>query len=296
MIQPSRSERIFQAFNFLFLGLFTLALLLPVLYVLRRSLDVGAFGETSLSLIPREPSLFYYKAVLQDRGVYQPFLNSLILTVVGTLLSIALESMAAYSLSKRDLPGNRLFIYMMVVTMMFSGGLVPSYLLIKGLGLIDKFPWVLILPSCIGAWNIFLIRNYYWSIPASLNESARIDGAQEFTIFSRIVLPLSIPVIAAIALFTGVGYWNTFFSAIIYINTPSKFTFAVKLREILALQMEMQNQFERLAVGQELLLQNLNMEGLYSAMIVISMLPIILVYPYLQKHFAKGIMVGSIKG
>ncbi len=180
--------------------------------------------------------------------------------------------------------------------MMFSGGLVPLYLLVRGLGLIDKFPWVLILPFAVSAWNVFLIRNYYHTVPASLGESARMDGATELAIFARIVLPLSLPVIAAIGLFTGVNYWNTFFSAIIFINSPTKYTFAVKLREILVAQMERLSEFERMAAVQDVRFQNLDMEGMYSAIIILSMVPIVVIYPLLQKHFVKGLLVGSIKG
>jgi putative aldouronate transport system permease protein len=295
MIRLSRGERVFGAFNTAFLVVFGLAILFPVLYVLKTSLDAGAAGSLSLSLVPREFSLFYYRMVLTDVSIFRPFLNSIILTIFGTVVSLGLETMGAYPLSKKELPGNRLFIYMLVVTMMFSGGLIPFYILVRSLKMIDKFPWVLIFPFCISAWNLILIRNYYFSIPISLPESARIDGASEFRTFTSIVLPLSLPVVAAIGLFTGVGYWNTFFNAIIFINSPSKYTFAVKLREMLALQMTLLNESQRnLAIELEMN-QSINTESLYSAIIVMSMLPIVVAYPWLQKHFVKGILVGSIK-
>jgi putative aldouronate transport system permease protein len=295
MIRLSRGERVFGAFNTAFLVVFGLAILFPVLYVLKTSLDAGAAGSLSLSLVPREFSLFYYRMVLTDVSIFRPFLNSIILTIFGTVVSLGLETMGAYPLSKKELPGNRLFIYMLVVTMMFSGGLIPFYILVRSLKMIDKFPWVLIFPFCISAWNLILIRNYYFSIPISLPESARIDGASEFRTFTSIVLPLSLPVVAAIGLFTGVGYWNTFFNAIIFINSPSKYTFAVKLREMLALQMTLLNESQRnLAIELEMN-QSIHTESLYSAIIVMSMLPIVVAYPWLQKHFVKGILVGSIK-
>lgn len=295
MIRLSRGERVFAAINTGCLVLFGLAILFPVLYVLKTSFDAGAAGQLELSLVPREFSLFYYRMVLTDISIFRPFLNSIVLTICGTIVSLGLETMGAYPLSKKELPGNRLFIYMLVITMMFSGGLIPFYILVRTLKLIDKFPWVLILPFCISAWNLILIRNYYFSIPASLPESARIDGASEFRTFTAIVMPLSLPVVAAIGLFTGVGYWNTFFNAIIFINSPSKYTFAVKLREMLALQMTMLNESQRnLAIELEMN-KSINTESLYSAIIVLSMLPIIVAYPWLQKHFVKGILVGSIK-
>jgi putative aldouronate transport system permease protein len=230
-----------------------------------------------------------------DASIYRPFLNSIILTVVGTVIQVSLEAMGAYPLSRKELPGNRFFIYMIVITMMFSGGMVPLYLVVRGLHLIDKFPWVLILPFCMSAWNLILYRNYYFTVPSSLRESALMDGAGELTIFVSVIVPLSMPVIAALGLFTGVNFWNAFFSAVIFINSPTKYTFALKLREILALQMEMNNRFERI-MSPDMALKNLNIEGMYSAIIILSMVPIIVAYPFLQRHFVKGILVGSIKG
>jgi ABC-type glycerol-3-phosphate transport system permease component len=286
---------VFSAVNVALLGLFTIVILFPVLYVLKRSFDVGAQGELVLSLIPREFSFFYYKVVVTDASIYRPFLNSIILTVVGTVIQVSLEAMGAYPLSRKELPGNRFFIYMIVITMMFSGGMVPLYLVVRGLHLIDKFPWVLILPFCMSAWNLILYRNYYFTVPSSLRESALMDGAGELTIFVSVIVPLSMPVIAALGLFTGVNFWNAFFSAVIFINSPTKYTFALKLREILALQMEMNNRFERI-MSPDMALKNLNIEGMYSAIIILSMVPIIVAYPFLQRHFVKGILVGSIKG
>lgn len=295
MLRLSRGEKVFSAVNVALLGLFTIVILFPVLYVLKRSFDVGAQGELVLSLIPREFSFFYYKVVVTDASIYRPFLNSIILTVVGTVIQVSLEAMGAYPLSRKELPGNRFFIYMIVITMMFSGGMVPLYLVVRGLHLIDKFPWVLILPFCMSAWNLILYRNYYFTVPSSLRESALMDGAGELTIFVSVIVPLSMPVIAALGLFTGVNFWNAFFSAVIFINSPTKYTFALKLREILALQMEMNNRFERI-MSPDMALKNLNIEGMYSAIIILSMVPIIVAYPFLQRHFVKGILVGSIKG
>jgi putative aldouronate transport system permease protein len=209
-----------------------------------------------------------------------------------------INALGAYTLSKRELPGNRFFIYFLVIIpMLFGGGIVPTYLLIRALGLIDTLP-VLFVPSAANAWRMILIRNYYWSIPKSLPESARIDGAQEFTVFFKIILPLSKPVLAAIALFTGVSYWNTFMAAVIYIRDARKYTFPVKLRELIILGGDSEKNFEEMLMQLGLDPEEyfLSIEGLSAAMMIVSMIPIILIYPYLQKYFAKGIMVGSIKG
>jgi ABC-type glycerol-3-phosphate transport system permease component len=211
---------------------------------------------------------------------------------------VVLNAMAAYALMKKELPGNRFLVYYLVILpMLFSGGLVPTYLTIKSLGLIDKFA-VLILPVLIKGWSIALIRNYYLTIPASLLESARIDGAKEMSVFSKIMVPLSKPVLAAMSIFTGVSYWNSFFSAVIYINSPQKYTFPVKLREMIIVQYDMSGQLievAKMAAGQSSLPTSLLQEGLTSAVIVISILPIALIYPFLQKYFTKGILLSSLK-
>ena len=298
LLKRTRGEKIFNVFNIIFFCLFTIAMLVPVLYVLKISFETGGFGELSISLIPQEPSTMFYKMVLQDKSIWRPFLNSVFITVVGTVLSLFVNAMGAYTLSKRDLKGVNFFVYyLVVIPMLFSGGLIPNYLLIRQLGLMDSLA-ALIIPALASGWNMILIRNYYWSIPSSLIESARIDGAEEFTVFTKVILPLATPVLAAIGLFTGVGFWNTFFSAVIYINDPSKYTFTVKLREMIAVQQDLQKQFEKMAMdsGEDLLLANLTQEGLSSAIMIISLIPIIIVYPFLQKYFVTGLMVGSIKG
>lgn len=298
MLKRSLGQKIFNVFNVIGFFLFTLIMLLPIAYVIKNSLDISQIGQVKLTLIPQEPSLLFYNMVINDESVYRPFLNSIVVTILGTTFAMIINSIGAYTLSKRELPGNRFFIYFLVIIpMLFGGGIVPTYLLVRALGLIDTLP-VLFVPSMANAWNMILIRNFYWSIPDSLEESARIDGAQEFTVFFRIILPLSKPVLAAIALFTGVGYWNTFMAAILYIRTPTKYTFPVKLRELIILGGDSEKNFEEMLMqmGYDPAEYFLSVEGLSSAMMIVSMIPIILVYPYLQKYFAQGLMVGSIKG
>lgn len=298
MMQRSIGEKVFNVFNLIGFFLFTLLMLIPIAYVIKTSLDISPIGEVKLSLLPIEPSLLFYNLVIHDESVYRPFMNSIIITVLGTSLSMFINSIGAYTLSKRELPGSRFFIYFLVIIpMLFGGGIVPTYLLIRALKLIDTLP-VLFVPYAANAWNMILIRNYYWSIPLSLSESARIDGAQEFTVFFKIILPLAKPVLAAIALFTGVGYWNTFMAAVLYIRDSRKYTFPVKLRELIILGGDSEKNFEEMLMqlGLDPTEYFLSIDGLASAMMITSMVPIILIYPYLQKYFAKGIMVGSIKG
>lgn len=295
MLLRTRGEKIFGVINTVFFLFVSLVVLLPVGFVLKKSLDVGGLGELNLSLIPREFSLFYYRVLVMDKGIYRPFLNSILVTVIGTFVATGLNAMGAYTLAKRDLPGNRFLTYMVIGTMIFSGGLVPLYLVVVNLGLIDRLA-TLILVSAVNGWYMILLKNYYQTIPRSLPESARMDGAGEFVIFWRIIFPLSAPILAAIALFSGVTFWNTFFHAVIFINDPMKYTFPVKLREMISVQEQMVTRFE-LAMGpRDFDRKNLNVEGLSSAVIIVSMLPVVIVYPYLQRHFVKGILIGSLKG
>ena len=293
----TRGEKLFGVLNTLFFLFVSLIIMIPVGFVLKESFDVGSQGDYNVSLIPKEFSLFYYRVITRDRGIYRPFLNSIFVTLVGTALAMGLNSMGAYTLSKRDLPGNRFLTYMIIGTMVFSGGLVPLYLVVMNLGLIDKLATLVII-SCVNGWYMILMKSFYQSIPRSLPESARIDGAGEFLTFRRIIFPLSAPVLAAIALFTGVTYWNTLMYAVIFMNSPMNYTFPVKLREMISVQQGMEAQFEAMMqqMGSDDIRRNLTLKGLSSAVIIVSTIPVVIVYPYLQKHFVKGILIGSIKG
>lgn len=296
-MKRSFGEKIFNIVNIVMLTGFGIILMIPMLYILKKSLDVGAVSS-SITLWPDEFSLIYYEMVLKDKGIYGPFINTVLITVVGTSLALIVNSLAAYPMSRKDMPFGRFFVYyLVIVPMLFNGGLVPTFLVYKSLGMLSTLT-VYILPALASGWNIVLIRNYYRSIPQSLVESATIDGANDFQVYLKIVLPLSKPVLAAIALFTGVGFWNMFTPAIMYNSDPTKYTFAVKLREMVVVQEEMQRQFEAV-LGSSAFAVNgmtLNNEGLSSAMMIVSIIPTILVYPFVQKHFASGIMVGAIKG
>ena len=296
-LKRSRGEKIFNVINIIGFGLFSIVLLVPMVYILRQSLDVGV-GRAALTLWPDKASLVYYKMVLTDKGVYGPLWNTVVITVLGTAGGLLVNALGAYTLSRKDYAPNRFFVYyLVIIPMLFSGGTIPTFLLMKELNLLNTLA-VCIIPGLASGWNMVLIRNYYNSIPQSLTEAATIDGASEFYIFGKIILPLSKPVLAAIALFTGVGCWNIFTPAIMYNSDPTKITFAVKLREMIAVQEDMSRQFEQMmhSLGMNSASNNLTTEGLSAAMMIVSIIPIILVYPFLQKHFAAGIMAGSVKG
>ena len=293
-MKRSSGEKIFNVFNIVILGAFTLCIVIPVLYVVKVSLETGPKGLYNISLIPKQPSLIFYKMILQKKNISNSFWISVQITLIGTVFSMFFETMGAYAISSRSLPGRSFMTYMLIVPMMFSGGIIPLYLVVKYVGLMNSF-WAMIIPSCISGWNILLIRNYFWSVPDSLRESARIDGAGEFTVFARILIPLARPVLAAIGLFTLVGYWNSFYNALMFISDPKKYPFQLVLREMITLIQSMDNQMMQAGLSQQLL-ANVDSESVSSAMIIVSIIPILLVYPFLQRFFVKGIMVGSIKG
>ena len=298
MLKRSLGEKIYNIFNLLGMLIFTVIIVVPVLFVFRNSFELSETSTATLRLWPEQFSLVFYGMVIKDESVYRPLMNSVFVTIVGTPLTLLVNALGAYTMSKRELPGKNFFAYyMVIIPMLIGGGTIPGFLLIRALGMIDTL-WAIIIPGLASGWNMTLIRNYYWSIPNELTESARIDGASEMTIFVKIILPLSKPVLSALGLLTGIGLWNTFYAAMIYIRTPSKWTFPVKIRETVVKNEGNDKLWEEMMIAagldpSELLI---NQAGLGGAMMVVSMLPILIVYPFLQKYFAGGIMVGSVKG
>ncbi len=257
-----------------------------------------------LSLSPREealrsglhvftlnPSLSGYGRVLTTPNIIRAFGNSAIRVAGGTVVSVLLTALCAYPLSKHYFPLNRFFTALILFTMMFSGGIIPSYLLIKSLHLMNT-RWALILPGAVSAWNLIIMRNFLKSLPVSLEESARIDGASEFMVWRRIVLPLSKPVLATVALWVAVGHWNAYFDALIYLTNQRKTVIQVTLRWIL-----LEGQTDLVTGGgPELYGQNAPTPDIVkAAIIMVSTLPIVIVYPFLQRYFVTGIMLGSVK-
>jgi ABC-type glycerol-3-phosphate transport system permease component len=238
---------------------------------------------------PKEFQLDAYKIVLRDKSMIQSIFYTVYLTIIGTAVSLIVTIFAAYPLSKKDLKGRGLILQMIVFTMLFSGGMIPTYLVVKELGLIDS-TWSLILPGLINVFNMLIVKTYFTSsIPDGIEESALIDGCNEIRMLFRIILPISMPIIATIGLYYAVSYWNTFFNCLIYINDPEKFTLQLKLRQLIILD---QNSASR-DIDE---LSRQVSESIKSASIVITSLPILLVYPWLQKHFVKGVMLGAVKG
>lgn len=288
MKRKSKSDAIFDILNILIMLLICLTTLYPFLYLI--AMSFGNSATMGLNLIPDEWNLSAYRQVLKNHYIVSGFLNTIIKTLIGTALCLLFTVAAAYPLSKKTLPNRSFWTTLMVFTMFFSGGLIPGYLLISDLNLLDSI-WALILPGLISTYNMIIVRNYFMSIPDSLNEAAEIDGANDIHILFRIIIPISLPILATITLWTIVGHWNSWFDCMIYIKSADKQVLQLILRRIV---IEGTSQLIDLNGGVDTGFAN--PENIKAASIVVATLPILIVYPFLQKYFVKGIMVGSLKG
>lgn len=287
-------EAAFQIFNYGLLTLLSLAFIAPFLAIVSTSF----VGESELIrrgnfiLIPEKLDFSAYKVLLSEGSMlYHAYSITIMRVVVGTSLNLLFTAMLAYGLSRKEMPGRNVFITLVFITMLFGGGLIPTYLLLKFMHLTNTF-WVMIVPGLISAWNLLIMKNFFTQIPESLIESATIDGAKPWTVLARIVFPLSLPTFATLGLFYAVGHWNAWFDATIYINDSKLMPVQVLLRRIVLsfssqdLDAEMLNGVANKPTAQ----------SLRGAMIVVTTLPILCVYPFLQKHFVKGVLTGSLKG
>ena len=238
-------------------------------------------------LLPHDPSFAAYEAIFRGGVVTRATIVSVLLTVIGSGLSIVVVVSIAYSLSRPGSWGQRPLLFLVLFTLLFSAGIIPNYLLIKELGLIDSY-WALILPGLTSAFQIIIVRAFFLDVPAEIVDAARIDGANELQILTRVMLPLSKAVIAVVGLFSAVGYWNAYFNAILYINSPEKWPLQLVLRTYVV---------DNTQVGGDLPGEVMPpQQSLQMAILVVSLVPICLVYPFLQRHFAKGVVLGAVKG
>lgn len=269
------------------LALCAIAAVFPLLYVV--SVSLTPIGEVmkhgGFPIIPREVTFDAYSTLLSESGMLRALGVTVFVTVVGTALNMIVTVLMAYPLSRKALPGRSLFLLMILFTMLFSGGLIPTYLVVKSLGLLDSV-WALILPTLVGSFNVLIVKSFFEQLPEELFESARIDGAKELRIMAGIALPLSLPVMATVGLFYAVGHWNDFFQAIMYVTDRSLFPLQVIVREILMQSQQPIENVETITPTQTLQM----------AAVVLASLPIIVVYPFLQRYFTKGMLLGSIKG
>ena len=291
-IKRSVGEHIFDTCNLIFLSLLALSMLYPFWYELAVSLaDVEKVAVSKVYFWPSALSLESYANVLSSKYIWYGYMWTIIRTVVGTCVALFLGFNMAYVLSKRYFPNRGLWTGILVFTMFFSGGMVPEYLLVKDLGLLNSV-WSLILPGAISAYNITIMRNFLMAMPDSLEESAKLDGANDIIILYRIILPLSMPIVATVALWTAVGHWNAWFDAMIYITDTNKQVMQVILRRIV---LEGSNSMNIAMSGEEIATK-MTSETIKAATVMVATIPILCVYPFIQKYFVKGVMVGSLKG
>lgn len=291
MYKRSLGEHIFNILNIAFLGGIGLLALYPFVYTLTISLsNAAAANADGLHLWPRQFSLMAYKMVLSNRDILTGYGNTLYRTVAGTVCTLIATCIAAYPLARKQMPHRRSISFIILFTMIFSGGMVPGYLLIKNLHLIDN-RLVYIIPGLLSAFNVIIIANFFKSIPESLAESATIDGASEWSILWRIYIPLSKPVLATVALWTAVAHWNMWFDAMLYISSDSKQVLQTFLQRIV---IESSTEMVEKGIVNPQITQ-FTPETIKAATVVVTILPILLFYPFVQKYFVKGIMLGGVK-
>ncbi|WP_379161520.1 carbohydrate ABC transporter permease [Paenibacillus sp. sgz5001063] len=292
MIKTSPGERIFDICNTIIMVLMIILTLYPMLYILFSSLSEGnrLISFNGILLWPQGFSLEGYKAVLNNPVILTGFKNTLFILVVGLVINMTLTSLGAYFLSREGVLLQKPIMFFIVFTMFFQGGLVPFYLIVKSYGLLDSL-WALILPTAVSTFNLIIMRTYFMAIPKELEESAFLDGAGHFTILFRIFIPLSMPVVAVLILYYGVGHWNSWFNAMIFLRDQDLFPIQLVVRNII-----LENDNASM-LGTTTLIQSRDVaETLKYAAIIVTTAPILLLYPFLQKYFVKGVMVGALKG
>ena len=286
-------DKVILVISFIILGLFLVAIIAPMIYIILASfIDPITLQNSGLTFDFSKWTLTAYKRVLGNNQIWVGFWNALVYSVLFTIISVVVTLLAAYPMSRADFKGKSFFNTIYVITMFFDGGLIPTYLLISNLGMLDTI-WAILLPGAFSVWNMIIARTYYMGIPRDLQEAAEIDGATEMIYFFKILLPVCTPIIATIAMWQFVGMWNSYFDAMIYLNDPAKQPLQLVLRAILirsqpepGMVSDMQSTAERAQLA----------ELLKYATIIISSLPLMLMYPFFQKYFDNGIMAGAVKG
>jgi putative aldouronate transport system permease protein len=284
----TRAGRVFDVVNVVMLVGVGLLAVLPFVYVLAGSLATELEITTRpFFLWPSEVTTGSYASILSSPTFVRAFVTTVVVTTVGTVVQLALTALMAYPLSKADLPGRRTILSLVIFTMVFGAGMIPTFLIVKELGLLDSY-WALVLPMAINPFSLIIIKNFFEQLPHELEESAKIDGANELQILRHVVVPLSKPVLATFGLFYAVGIWNDYMSPLLYLNDQSMWTLQMILRQVTA--------------SASLTAEDLGTDvpppaqGIKFAVVIIATIPVLLAYPFLQKHFAKGMLIGSVKG
>lgn len=275
-----RGRAIFLICNYAFLIALMICMTIPLIKVMVDSVDPTTYG---IRLFPKKVDFSAYKHILSRSSLYRPLWISVYSTIVATVVGLLLTTLAGYVIIQREMPGHKLIVNSIMLTMLFSGGMIPTYLTIKTLGLMNNV-MTCILPVCLSSYNIILMKSFFEGIPGTLYEAAELDGATPMGIFARIVLPLSKPALASIGLFIAVGMWNNYMNFVLYITDANKKNFQVKVRELI------------LNDGLSGSSIDISEDMLKNAMVVIVVMPFLIIYPFLQKYFVKGVTIGAVKG
>lgn len=289
----TKSDKILLAIGFLILGIFVISIIVPIVYVIVASfMDPTILQNKGISFNFKDWTLTGYQRVLENKMIWIGFRNSILYSLGFTFISVSITILAAYPMSKKEFVGRKIFNVIFVITMFFGGGLIPTYLVVSNLNMLNT-PWAIILPGAFNVWNMILARTYFQSIPKELREASAVDGASELVHFFKVLLPVCKPIIAVLALYQFVGMWNSYFDALIYIDDANLQPLQLVLRSILiqntpepGMIADMQSMAEMAKLA----------ELLKYSTIVISSIPLLVMYPFFQKYFDKGIMVGSVKG
>ncbi|PWU67507.1 carbohydrate ABC transporter permease [Gracilibacillus dipsosauri] len=290
---------IFSVFNYLFLAIFAFTTLYPFIYILAYSLSDGVEAMNyPIYFLPRGFTFENYIQIFKDSTFLNAYVITILRTVIGTILHVVLSALFAYALTRKNLPGKTFFTFFIFIPSIFSGGMIPNFILYRELGLINNF-WVFVFPFLFSFFHIIIMRTFFQQLPSSLEESAQIDGASNFRVFVSIILPLSMPVLATIALFQGVFHWNDWFTGTYFVTEESLRPVQTLLNELLTESEALANAAQRASQTGTTVstgMISVTPESLRMATLIVATLPIICVYPFLQKYFVKGVMVGSIKG
>ncbi|MCT1902107.1 carbohydrate ABC transporter permease [Oceanobacillus sojae] len=291
------SDKGFDVLNTIFVTIIVLLIVYPLIFVLSASISSpSAVNTGKMWLWPVDISFSGFKTVFQNDAIWSGYRNTIIYTVVGTILHLVILLPCAYALSRKEIVGKQFIMWFILFTMLFNGGLIPTYLVIQSLGMIDTI-WAIVVPNVVGAWSILVARAFFQqSIPDQLVEASKIDGATDFQIFFKIVLPLSLPIIAVMALFHAVGLWNQYFNALIYLSDETKYPLQLILREILILNEGMTGGAGTEGGSVNSFAEQIETASLIKyAVIIVSSLPLLIVYPFVQRFFVKGVLIGSVK-
>ncbi|MCQ2437125.1 MAG: carbohydrate ABC transporter permease [Clostridia bacterium] len=288
----SKSDRVFDVVIYIIMALIIIITLYPLIYVFSMSIsNPVSVARKQVWLLPKGFSTLAFKTVLKDKNMYIYYFNTIWYTVVGTVLGIIVTSLAAYPLSRKNFPPRKFFMLIITFTMFFSGGIIPTYLVVARFLNLYNNRWAIILPGLTSAWYVIVTRTFFQTIPEEMLESARIDGANEYRVFLQFIMPLSAPILAVLALYFGIGYWNSYFNAMLYLGKKELQPLALYIRRVV-----IQSSLEVEPVVDMTYENVMSQLQIKYAVIVVAILPILCFYPFLSKYLEKGMMVGSLKG